>query len=66
MDYSETWNLKSIPRDVFYKELSRRSYEERVAQGTIGGRPIVLRVCRKCGQKFSTVALRKHQPRCRE
>jgi hypothetical protein len=29
-----------------------------------GGRPEVLRPCKKCGGRFPTAELRKHQPQC--
>ena len=62
MEYRDTWNLATVPEDVFKREWSRRSYVKRKAIGAAaaGGRPKVVKPCPKCGQAFSAREMRRH------
>ncbi len=60
MDYSEEWDLSTIPREVFYKEARRRQ-----ATAPRPGRR-VLRDCPYCKKTFATAELNAHKPVCPE
>ncbi|RSL15561.1 hypothetical protein EDE15_1052 [Edaphobacter aggregans] len=59
MKYRESWELPSIPNEVFWPEVGRRRNE--IASG---GRPKTLRDCEYCGQQYSAREMRKHKPLC--
>lgn len=59
MDFSNEWDLTTIPTDAFYRELQRR----RAALPRPGRRKP--RVCRWCKEEIPTATeLRRHQPIC--
>jgi hypothetical protein len=58
MDYSEDWDLTTIPKDKLFSEVRRRQ-----AKAPRPGRR-VLRDCPYCGQEMATVELNAHKPVC--
>ena len=58
MDYSEDWDLTTIPKEKLFSEVRRRQ-----ASAPRPGRR-VLRDCPYCGQKMATVELNAHKPVC--
>jgi len=59
MKYRDSWELPTIPDEVFWPEVGRRRY-----QMGGGGRPKTLRPCEYCGQQYSAREMRKHKPLC--
>jgi hypothetical protein len=58
MDYSDDWDLSTIPKDVFYREAHRR----RSTAPRPGRR--VSRPCPYCKEMFATAELNAHKPLC--
>lgn len=58
MDYSEEWDLTTIPKEEFYREARRRQ----ASAPRPGGR--VLRPCPYCGEVKSRLELDAHKPVC--
>lgn len=59
MEYSDSWDVTTIPNDVFYRELQRR----RASMPRPGRRKP--RICRWCKAEIPTATeLRRHQPIC--
>lgn len=54
MRYRPSWELDTIPGDIFYAEVSRR-------RGVKGGRPAVQKTCPNCAEKMSAREMRKHR-----
>lgn len=57
-DYREDWDLTTIPKEVFYREVRRRQ----VTAPRPGRR--ILRPCPHCGAMFPTRELKDHKPLC--
>ena len=58
MDYSDDWDLSTIPKEIFYREMQRR----RATAPRPGRR--VSRPCPYCKEPFATVELNAHKPVC--
>jgi hypothetical protein len=63
-EYKSTWNLETIPDELFYAESARRMTARRKVSGGPrpgAGRPIQLARCPRCGEKVTkTQATRGH------
>lgn len=59
MKYRPSWEMETIPDDVFNREHARRN-------GLKGGRPRTLRPCPDCAIPMGTEQLRYHASRCRK
>lgn len=60
MKYKPSWELETIPNDVFWPEVGRRRSE--ASEG--GGRPKKLQTCEHCGLEFGAREMRAHKPQC--
>jgi len=58
MKWKESWELPSIPDEVFWPEVGRRRGQ------TGGGKPKTLRPCEFCGEQFGARDMQYHLPRC--
>jgi len=58
MKWRETWELPTIPEEVFWPEVGRR-------RGlTGGGKPKKMRPCKFCGEEYGAREMLHHLPRC--
>ena len=59
MQYKPTWDLSTIPPDLILSEASRIMRERK--SNFAGGRPKVLRRCKRCGFRGGARELRAHK-----
>ena len=60
MDWRPSWNLRSIPDDLFNSERGRRLAKNRKTPAV----PKKLRPCPHCSKEFGARELRAHLPKC--
>jgi predicted RNA-binding Zn-ribbon protein involved in translation (DUF1610 family) len=62
MDYKPSWNLRSIPDDVFFSESGRRQAAMRVNPGGFregAGRKAIMVPCPRCGERVTRTEARR-------
>jgi hypothetical protein len=57
-------DLTLIPDAELHSEVARRRSLKRGDK--VGGRPVVLKMCWKCGESFPARILRSHLPKCQK